>query len=113
MGRMIFGGRDDERTLQALEELRSRRADLAALERELVARARRSGTSWREIAHALGIATQSAHERFRALDPSSRRRTPDPLKAELDELFASMRSTRAGPPEGSDPSGGPENAGAG
>jgi hypothetical protein len=110
---MILGGRDRARTLQALEELRARRAVLADLERELVATARRSGISWREIAHALGIATQSAHERFRALDPSSRRRTQNPLKAELDELFASMGGTRSGPPEGPDPSGGPGDAGAG
>jgi len=34
------------------------------LERELVARARREGTSWQGIAEVLGVARQTAHRRF-------------------------------------------------
>jgi len=36
-----------------------------ALERELVARARREGATWEGIAEALGLARQTVHRRFR------------------------------------------------
>jgi hypothetical protein len=35
-----------------------------ALERELVARARREGATWEGIAEALGLARQTVHRRF-------------------------------------------------
>jgi hypothetical protein len=36
----------------------------AALERELVASARREGATWQQIADALGMSRQSAQQRF-------------------------------------------------
>lgn len=95
---------DHERAIRALEELSSRRATLAALERHLVAEARRVGVTWREIGDSLGITTQSAHERFRVLDPTSRTRVPNPLRAEFEEIHEAVRSRlQSASPEGSDP----------
>jgi hypothetical protein len=100
-----FTGPDPQLTLSALEEVRSRRVALDALEREIVATARHIGLSWSAIATALGVTPQSAHRRLRSLDPTSRRRMPDARKAELDELYGALRqSARSASAEGSDPS---------
>lgn len=40
------------------------RAALDALQHELVGLARDEGASWSQIAHALGVTTQAAHQRF-------------------------------------------------
>ena len=48
--------------------------------RELVRRARASARSWRDIAEALGVTYQSAHRRFRSLDPPK----PEPDQGEDD-----------------------------
>jgi hypothetical protein len=94
---------DPDVILRALSEIRAARVALASLERALVASGRRSLVTWREIGAALGVSTQVAHRKFRALDPTSRPRVPDPLHVELDEVLASVRAASA-EAEGSDPS---------
>lgn len=55
---------DPETALRALSALR---VELDALEPDLVARALRAGSSWSQIARALGISKQAAHHKFRHL----------------------------------------------
>lgn len=78
---------EGDRVVRALAQVRATRIAVMSLERSLVASARRSSVTWREIGEALGVTTQAAHRRFRAVDPTSRVRAVDPLKKELDELY--------------------------
>jgi hypothetical protein len=97
-------GAQPKTILRALAEIRATRLALASIERRLVASARGSCVAWREIGEALGVSTQSAHRRFRSLDPTSRPRVVDPVKAELDELYGNLLAGLSADAEGSDPS---------
>ena len=48
--------------------------ELRNLETTLVVRLRDAGVSWRDIGELLGVRAQSAHRRFRAVDPQPAQR---------------------------------------
>lgn len=59
--------------LEVLTELVAAREALARLERPLVEAARRQGASWLEVGAALGVTTQTAHQRHAPLRGELRR----------------------------------------
>ncbi|MBK1784267.1 HSP18 transcriptional regulator [Prauserella cavernicola] len=77
--------------LAALGVLRELRADLARWEPQLIAAARERGTSWAELAPALGVASRQAAER-RYL----RLRRPDTEESTADGRVRAERDRRAG-----------------
>ncbi|WP_323746906.1 HSP18 transcriptional regulator [Catenulispora pinisilvae] len=78
--------------LAALTLLRELRAEIAGWEPELIEAARRRGTSWVELAPALGVASrQAAERRFLRLRPSA---TPGPVTGE--QRVTAERDRRAG-----------------
>jgi hypothetical protein len=80
-----------DQLLTALTALRSVRDQLAAWEPELIAAARASGTSWVELAPALGVASrQAAERRFLRLRPSASGETTGEARVDAE------RDRRAG-----------------
>jgi hypothetical protein len=77
-------------TVADLTELRAipaRRARLDAEELELIDRARRDGSTWTEIAAALGLASRQAAEQRRARLAQASERASRPLRQELDQGY--------------------------
>jgi ATP-dependent Clp protease ATP-binding subunit ClpA len=60
--------------LDALRAVRAMREELAELEEEHVGRAVEDGSSWRDVAEALGVTRQAAHKRHARRPPRERRR---------------------------------------
>jgi hypothetical protein len=78
--------------LVALTLLRELRVEIAGWEPDLIEAARRLGTSWAELAPALGVAgRQAAERRYLRLRP-----TPDGSTATGDQRVAAERDRRAG-----------------
>jgi len=73
----LFGRmQDGPLTLEAgLQSSALVRAALDALQHELVELARNEGASWSQIAHALGVTTQAAHQRFGPPPTPKKKRT--------------------------------------
>jgi hypothetical protein len=84
------GGLNAEQVLAALVLLRGLRDELAGWEPELIAKARELGTSWADLAPALGVASrQAAERRYLRLRPSD-------LGGTGDERVQAERDRRAG-----------------
>lgn len=78
--------------LVALALLRELRTELAGWEPELIEAARELGTSWADLAPALGVASrQAAERRYLRLRPS-----PDGIPGTGDQRVAAERDRRAG-----------------
>ena len=81
-----------DQLLAALALLREVRTHIAAWEPELIEAARAAGTSWADLAPALGVASrQAAERRYLRL-----RRSPDGAAGTADERVAAERDKRAG-----------------
>lgn len=52
-----------EESLQILKRVAATRRQLDELERQAVEQARSSGATWQQVANALGISRQAAHEK--------------------------------------------------
>lgn len=66
---MVEPGYPDEWRVR-LHNVKVRRHRLLDEERRLVGQALAAGATWSEVARALGVSRQSAHQRFRDLQPS-------------------------------------------
>ncbi|KHD77774.1 hypothetical protein [Actinoplanes utahensis] len=73
--------------LEALREVRARRARLDTEELEFIDRARRDGATWPEIAAALGLASRQAAEQRRHRLAAAAERAMRPQRQELDEGY--------------------------
>lgn len=83
---------DANQVLAALTLLRELRTQIAGWEPELIEAARALGTSWADLAPALGVASrQAAERRYLRLRPS-----PDDAASTGDQRVAAERDKRAG-----------------
>jgi transposase-like protein len=80
---------DPEIALRAMSALRQ---ELSALEPELVGRALQSGSSWSQIARALGVSKQAAHRKHRQV--AERSVSPDTLASKILVTGEARRSVQ-------------------
>lgn len=73
--------------LEALREIRARRARLDTEELDSIDRARRDGATWPEIAAALGLSSRQAAEQRRQRLAAAAERAVRPQRQELDEAY--------------------------
>jgi len=77
-----------------LREVVAARADLDALETQLIIQARSSGCTWAELAQDLGLTAAGVRRRHLAVDPvfAKRSRKPQTIDEYHEEFVAAMRA---------------------